>query len=44
MKLALVDLEKAVEMDPASEDVRHQRDYLKREMEEEKVVSCSRSN
>lgn len=38
MKFALLDLKKAVEMDPASEDVRRQRDHLRREMEEEKVV------
>lgn len=38
MKLALSDLEKAVEVDPEGEDVRRQRDHLKREIEEEKVM------
>lgn len=38
LALALVDLEAAVQADPESEDVRRQRDALKTEIDEEKVI------
>lgn len=38
-ELALSDLEKAMKIDPEGEDIRRQRDQLKREIEEEKVMA-----